>query len=132
LFAYLGMMLTRIGSRLQTVSHKDAIYQISGRYLGIIVDIVLIFTLFGVGVVMIAGAGSLFQQQFGLPAFAGSLVMILLVLATMFLKINRVVAVIGSVTPFLILAVIFISIYSLMTMDNSFASLEETALAQPK
>ena len=32
LFAYLGMVLTRLGSRLQTTSHKEVIYKISGRY----------------------------------------------------------------------------------------------------
>lgn len=132
LFAYLGFMLTRIGSQLQTTSHKDAIYKISGNYLGFVVDVVLVFTLFGVGVVMVAGAGSLVQQQFGLPAFVGSLIMIGLILLTMFLKISKVISVIGSVTPFLIISIIFIAGYSLITMDQSFASLEEVALAQPK
>src|SRR5699024_7534713 len=132
LFAYLGFMLTRIGSQLQTTSHKDAIYKISGNYLGFVVDVVLVFTLFGVGVVMVAGAGSLVQQQFGLPAFVGSLIMIGLILLTMFLKISKVISVIGSVTPFLIISIIFIAGYSLLTMDQSFASLEEVALAQPK
>ena len=48
LFAYLGMILTNIGSRLKVESHKDGIYEISGRWLGYIVDAVIIFTLFGV------------------------------------------------------------------------------------
>src|SRR5690625_4659465 len=52
LFAYVGMTLVKLGSRMRTTSHKDAIYKISGRYLGVIVDYVIIFTLFGVGVVM--------------------------------------------------------------------------------
>src|SRR5699024_2305462 len=61
-FAYLGMTLTKLGSRTLTTSHKTVIYQISGRYLGVIVDYVIIFTLFSVGVVMIAGAGSILHQ----------------------------------------------------------------------
>ena len=68
LFAYLGMILTRLGSRLRTTSHKEVIYQISGRVLGTIIDYIIIFTLFGVGVVMVAGAGSNLQQQFGITA----------------------------------------------------------------
>ena len=39
LFAYLGMTLTRLGSRMRTTSHKEVIYKISGRYLGVIVII---------------------------------------------------------------------------------------------
>lgn len=130
LFAYLGMTLTKVGSRLQTLSHKEAIYTISGRWLGLIVDAILVFTLFGVGVVMVAGAGSLLNQQFGLPVFLGSLILIVLMIITMLLQVNKVIGVIGSITPFLILAVVAAAIYSLFTMDTSFAELEPTALKQ--
>src|SRR5699024_6608424 len=111
LFAYLGMTFTRVGSKLQTSSHKKAIYKISRKYLGILVDAVIVITLFGVGVVMVAGAGSTMKQQFDMPVFLGSLIMIILMIATMLLKVDKVVAVIGSITPFLILAVVVVSIY---------------------
>ncbi|MFD2132755.1 hypothetical protein ACFSKI_16235 [Pseudogracilibacillus auburnensis] len=130
LFAYLGMTLTKVGSRLQTNSHKNAIYEISGRFLGIIVDAIIVFTLFGVGVVMIAGAGSTLNQQFGLAPFVGSLILVVLLILTMMLKVDKVVAVIGSITPFLILALIIISVYSLFTMDASFNELNPIAQQQ--
>src|SRR5690606_33829294 len=103
LFAYLGMVLANIGSRLKAQSHKSAIYEISGRYLGVIVDAIIIFTLFGVGVVMIAGAGSTVNQQFGLPVFVGSLIMTVLVTLAMMLKVDKVIGVIASITPFLLI-----------------------------
>src|SRR5699024_3179283 len=103
LFAYLGMTLTRVGSKLQTSSHKEANYKISANYLAILVDAVIVITLFGVGVVMVAGAGSTMKQQFDMPVFLGSLIMIILMIATLLLKVDKVVAVIGSITPFLIL-----------------------------
>src|SRR5690625_7174577 len=74
LFAYVGMTLVKLGSRLRTTSHKDAIYKISGRYPGVFVDYVIIFTLFGVGVVMVAGAGLMLHQTVGLePLIVSSL-----------------------------------------------------------
>lgn len=127
LFAYMGMSLTRIGSRLQTTSHKDALYTIGGRAGGIIMDIIIILTLFGVGVVMIAGAGSIFSQQFGLPAVYGNTVMALLVMGTIMLNIQRVIGIIGSITPFLVLTVIGLAVYSLVTMDSTFAELDPIA-----
>ncbi|TXL57850.1 hypothetical protein FHP05_14665 [Cerasibacillus terrae] len=127
LFAYLGMSLTKIGSRLQTTSHRDAIYTISGRYLGTIVDAVLLFTQFGVGVVMIAGAGSLLNQQFGFQPVIGNIIVAILIIITMMLNVNRVIAVIGSVTPFLILTIFIICIYSLFTMDMTFNELNPIA-----
>ncbi|WP_088006819.1 hypothetical protein [Indiicoccus explosivorum] len=131
LFAYLGMNLTRLGSRMRTDSHKEVIYGISGKTIGRIVDGIIIFTLFGVGVVMIAGAGSLFSQQFGLPAVLGSTLMALLVAGTIMLNVQKVIAIIGGVTPFLILAVVLISVYSLLTMDSSFQALNPIASEQP-
>lgn len=128
-FAYLGMVLTKIGSRLQTTSYRDAIYSISGRYLGTIVDGVILFTLFGVGVTMIAGAGSLLAQQFNLHQTIGSTLIVILIIITMMLNVNKVIAIIGSVTPLLILVTLIVSVYSLANMNMSFDELEPVAKA---
>ncbi|WP_217588119.1 YkvI family membrane protein [Lentibacillus saliphilus] len=130
LFAFLGMTITRLGSRLKAESHKDVIYTISGRYLGLIVDYIIIMTLFGVGVVMIAGAGSIFSQQFGLSAILGTMVMTTLVILTIMLDVERVVSVIGSITPFLLIAILGIAVYSLMTLSEPFSILNPIAQAQ--
>jgi uncharacterized membrane protein YkvI len=127
LFAYLGMTLTRLGSRTQTKSHKEVIYKISGPYLGVVVDAIIVFTLFGVGVVMLAGAGSVLNQQFGLEPYIGNLLMSVLVIGTVMMNVQRVIAVIGSITPFLVLTIILIGIYSIFTMGSSFAELDPIA-----
>lgn len=132
LFAYLGMTLANIGSRLKAESHKTAIYEISGRWLGYIVDAVIIFTLFGVGVVMIAGAGSTLNQQFDLPIFLGSLLLIIFMGAAMMLKLDRVITVIASITPFLLVFIVVIAVYSFTTMDGSFTELQSVADDHPK
>lgn len=131
LFSGIGMLLVWLGSYTKTTSHKDVIYRISGRYLGTVIDFILIFTLFGVGVVMLAGAGSNLNQQFGLPVFVGTTLMTILVLLTGFLKVNRVVSIIGTITPILIIFVIFIAIYSFLTMNGTFTSLNDVAQATP-
>jgi len=130
LFAYMGMSLTRLGSRMQTTSHKEAVYGIGGKIGGFIMDAVIILTLFGVGVVMIAGAGSIFSQQFGLPAVLGNTVMAVIVMVTIMLNVKKIIAIIGSITPFLVVMVVGLAIYSLLTMDASFATLEPIANEQ--
>lgn len=130
LFAYLGMNLTRLGSRLQTTSHKEAIYRISGKYFGILIDAIIIFTLFGVGVVMIAGAGPIFSQQFGWSAALGSTVMALLIIFTIMLNVDKVVTIISSITPFLVAMVVLLCIYSVATFDSTIAVLDPIATAQ--
>lgn len=130
LFGYLGMNLTRLGSMMQTTSHREVIYGISGKWIGRLVDYIIILTLFGVAVVMFAGAGSVFSQQFGLPSALGSTVMAIIVVLTIMLNIKKVIAIIGSITPFLIITVIALMIYSLTTMELSFNELNPLANEQ--
>jgi uncharacterized membrane protein YkvI len=131
LFAYCGMVLVWLGSKTGTNSHKSVIYQLSGRIVGTIIDYILILTLFGIGVVMIAGAGSNLHQQFGLPYFVGTLIMTLLVFFVGLFNTDRVVAVISSLTPFLVLFVIIVAIYCIFTLETSFATLNNIAKETP-
>ncbi|WP_042354195.1 YkvI family membrane protein [Bacillus rubiinfantis] len=130
-FAFLGMQLTQLGSKLQTDSHKDVIYHICGRYLGVLVDAVITFFLFGVTVVMMAGSGSIFEQQFGLPAMVGNIVMAVLTILTVCLNVQKLLSIISWITPYLMVLVVIITGYSLMTMDQSFSALEIVAKKQP-
>lgn len=125
LFAFLGMNLTQLGSRLQTTSHSDVIYHICGRYLGVVVDFIITFFLFGVAVVMFSGAGAIFEQQFGIPAYIGSILMVIATIVTLTLDIQKVITLISSFTPILLGLVIIITIYSLVTFDFATANFQE-------
>lgn len=130
LFAFLGMTLMKVGSLLKTTSHKEAIYAIGGRWIGLLIDIVIIVTLFGVGVVMVAGAGSIVEQQFQLSPFIGSFIMMILIFISLKTQVDKVITIIGSITPFLLLIVIMTSVYSVMTMELSFSALNNIAMQQ--
>lgn len=130
LFGYLGMVLTKLGSRMQTTSHEDAVYAIGGKVLGRIIDYTLILTLFGILVVMIAGAGSIFSQQFTLAPSFGRILMTVMVILTIMLNVKKVITIISSITPFLIVMVVGITIYSLTTMDSSLTELAPIAKEQ--
>lgn len=125
LFAFLGMNLTQLGSRLQTDSHKDVIYHICGRYLGVAVDFIITFFLFGVTVVMLAGSGSIFEEQFGIPSIAGNIIMAVLTILTVTLNVQRLISIIGLVTPFLLIMVIIIAAYSIFTMGIDFSEVQK-------
>ncbi|MGO2547019.1 YkvI family membrane protein [Mammaliicoccus vitulinus] len=130
LFAYVGMMLVWLGSKMKTDSHKEVIHKVTGKsafgsIVGWTIDLVIIFTLFGVGVVMLAGAGSNLSQQFGLAPIIGTLIMTVLILLAGMLKVEGVVKVIGNITPFLIVFIVIISVYSFFTVDTSFAELNK-------
>ena len=130
LFAFLGMTLAQLGSQLQTTSHKGVIYHIGGRYLGLALDVLITFFLFGVAVVMFAGAGSTFEQVFGLDARIGSIIMVVLTILTLLLNLKSILNVIASITPYLLLVILVILGYSLVTMDLSIAEANAIAVEQ--
>ncbi|MET3574970.1 hypothetical protein ACFFIY_05060 [Bhargavaea ullalensis] len=130
LFAFVGANLAGLGSRMKSVSHKSAIYKICGRPLGVFVDLVITFFLFGVAVVMFAGAGSLFEEQFGIPAAAGSAFLVVAAVLTVLLNVEKVISLISAITPFLILLVVILAGYSVLTADLSLAEIPRLAAQQ--
>jgi uncharacterized membrane protein YkvI len=79
---------------------------------------------------MIAGAGYNLNQQFGLPHNVGILLMIGLVFLTGLVNVKRFTNIIGSITPLLILMVLFVSVYSIATIEQPISYLNEVALQQ--
>ncbi|RKJ40160.1 hypothetical protein D7X33_36480, partial [Butyricicoccus sp. 1XD8-22] len=114
--------LAQLGSNLQTTSHKGVIYYIGGRYIGAVLDFLITFFLFGVAVVMFAGAGSTFNQMFGIDPMIGSIIMVVLTIATLLLNVKNILNLIAVITPYLMVIIFIILIYSLFTMDISFTA----------
>ncbi|MFB7156574.1 MULTISPECIES: hypothetical protein [unclassified Lysinibacillus] len=127
-FALVGMCIAQISSRLRTTSHKDLIYQISGNTVGFVMDFLLSLFLFGVAVIMFAGAGATFHQMFGLPVWLGSICMIVLTIATVMMNVKSIINIIAIATPYLLAIVSIIAVYSLATMDLTFV--EQAVIAQ--
>ncbi|MBV7491345.1 MULTISPECIES: hypothetical protein [unclassified Pseudomonas] len=130
LFTFLGMALAGMGSRLQARSHKDVVYALCGRYLGTFVDLMITFFMFAVTVVMLAGGGALLEQQFGIPAMFGSVAVTLIVVAIVCLDVQKVIGMIGAVTPLLILTAVAVALYGVATRGLSFGELNQLASQQ--
>ena len=129
-FTFLGMTLAQLGSKLQTTSHKGVIYYIGGRYIGFVLDFLITFFLFGVAVVMFAGAGSTFNQMFGISPMIGSIIMVAATIFTLLLNIKNIINLIAVITPYLMVVIFMILIYSIFTMDISISEANEIAQTQ--
>ncbi|MDQ7864676.1 hypothetical protein RCO48_36990 [Peribacillus frigoritolerans] len=86
------------------------------------VDIIITFFLFGVTVIMIAGSGTIFEEQFGIPSMVGAIVMTVLTIGTLLLNVNKIMSIISAVTPFLFVIMIIISGYSFFYIRSKFQS----------
>ena len=74
-----GSVILQVGSYFLADEHKAVFRSITHPAVSWGLDIVVTLTLFCIGFVMLAGAGSNLEQQFGLPAWIGALIMTVLV-----------------------------------------------------
>ncbi|AMO86260.1 putative membrane protein [Solibacillus isronensis B3W22] len=131
IFTMLGMTLAQIGSDLQTTSHKEGIQFIGGRFFGPVLDQLISFVLFGIAVVMLAGAGSTFNQMYSVDASIGSLFMAILVVITLMLNAESIIKMLAALMPYLLGIIFILLIYSLFTMEYSVSELNVIAKSQP-
>lgn len=122
LILFTGKWTADVGYDLESESHVDSIMNIFGNLFGRIIDYILAFFLYGVGIIMIAGAGSTFYESFGTPPWLGSLILVIAVYITLNLNFNKIVIALGAVTPYLLGVVIIIA---LITFFNSSLPLSE-------
>jgi uncharacterized membrane protein YkvI len=123
LFIVFGQIIMDYGRKLNARSHLEIIRFAGGRIPGTIVDMIIIFFLFGGLSTMIAGTGALFEQQFHLPALLGNSIMAIITAATVLTGIRGVINSISLVVPFLLASVIGISIFVLADTPPDLSSL---------
>ncbi|WP_288800744.1 hypothetical protein [uncultured Corynebacterium sp.] len=125
-----GAVILQLGSYFLAREHKFVFNNLTHPIVSKFLDFAVTFTMFTVGVVMIAGAGSTLDQQFGWPAWIGSLIMVGIVMLTGLMDVDKVSSIISFITPFIIIAVIGAFIYSLVNFPADLGSLSELAQQQ--
>lgn len=120
IFILSGNAILGLGSYFRANEHSDVIDEIAHTWIAKILDISFMITCFTIGFVMIAGSGANLQQQFGIPAWIGSVIMALLIFIAGLFDIDVVTKIIGAMTPFLIVFVIGASMYVMLTTNLDF------------
>ncbi|WP_201775206.1 YkvI family membrane protein [Corynebacterium epidermidicanis] len=124
LISITGMIVLRFGSYWMAQEHTAVLNEVAGRPIALLLDVGVMITLFSVGFVMFAGAGANLQQQFGLPLWVGSAIMIVLTMATGFLDIDKVSTVIGACTPFIIMFIVLATVYAITQAPSDLSTLD--------
>lgn len=125
----MAMVILQLGSYFRAGEHGEVFKRVSHPIFSRILDIGVVITLFSTGFVMFAGAGSNMEQQWGLPIWVGAILMLLLVLAAGMLDVDKVTAVIGAITPFILAFIMLASVYTLLTADVDVSRLDAAAQA---
>ena len=119
-----GKIIITLGSYYRSNDHFEVLSQIAGPITNKILDIALIISCFVVGFVMIAGAGSNLNQQFGLPFWAGGLICAVLVILVSFLDFEKITSVLGIFTPIVFIMIMIIAVYTFTNRSFDFEELE--------
>lgn len=122
-----GVVALQLGSYYRSGHHDEVFERIAPPLVRRMIDVVLVFSGFAMGFVMLSGAGANLEQQFGIPAWAGSAICAVLVVITAFLDFDRIMKVIGVFTPMIILAISILTIYSLVRPHPGVAELNAAA-----
>lgn len=80
---------SKVGYRLDANQYDISLHSLFGKVLGTIIDYLIVFFLFGLTVVMIAGGGSTLQQGFNVPTWIGSFIIVLLLFFILLLNFNN-------------------------------------------
>ena len=122
-----GGATIQLGSYFLAENHSTVFRNVAHPVVSRFLDYSVTFTLFSVGFVMLAGAGSTLEQQFGLPAWIGAGLMTLLVVLVGQLDVDRVSNVISAVTPLIVLAIVAAFVHTLLTLPSDLSHLSAVA-----
>lgn len=125
-----GLVVLQLGSYFLADDHSGVFRSVTHKWVAWFLDISVTITLFALGFVMLAGAGSTLNQEFGWPLWVGSTIMLVLVLLTGLLDIDKVTNIIGYITPLLIALVLIGFVYALMQLPVDFSALSSLAQEQ--
>ena len=115
LFAWYGTMFMELGHKLHTNSHKEVFTYLCGPKVGAVFDWILVFFLFGVLSIMIAGGGASLNQYFGINLMFGRVIIAVLTVGTVILGFNSALNALGFLSPLIIIATLAISIGTIST-----------------
>lgn len=124
-----AMVILQYGSYFRARSHEKVFTGVTSKPVAVFLDYSLSIAQFCIGFVMMAGAGSNLNQQFGLPLWVGSGLMAALVLITGMLDVDRVTQVIAMITPVMILLLIAAGIYAVSSPPESLQAVSDYAVA---
>lgn len=120
LFAFCGYAFMRQGYQYSLSEPRKISQFYFGSKGGIVAEIFMQVVLYGVYVIMIAGAGATLYEHFKLPAMVGSILMALFVFLTVILGLEKLSDVLGGLGPVIIVFALVTGLYGIVSGHLSF------------
>lgn len=115
LFIWLGTKIMLLAHDIGARSYEDLNTHLFGEKIGKTISYAMLFLLFGITSVMLAGGGSIFQEHFNLPYQFGLLVTLIFAYIVIMKGIKGIFTVNSFVVPLVLIFTVAIVIVSLQT-----------------
>lgn len=126
-FGFFGYLIMDAGRQTRASSHVEVLRRTTGR-LSPVFDLIITFFLFGALSAMIAGAGSVLRQEYGIPWAFGAGILCFVTVATVLFGFRGVVTSISAIVPFLLGSVLFVSLAVLYSRGPALRTPPPTAV----
>lgn len=125
LFFWVGTKMMLISRRIGAYSYHDLNHYLFGKYIGAVVNILTPVILFGVTTVMLAGTGSIFEEQLMLHYQIGIVFTLLLTYLVMTKGMNAILAVNSFVVPLMLIFTVIVS-WDTVSTHGIFVPMEQS------
>jgi len=125
IMSYCGASLLEIG-KTQKLKSSNEIFtylcgDLIGRFFKILMPVFFLFTF----IVMISGAGASINQYYGVDKNIGSLILIILVLVSVLMGINKVIDILGNIGPMIAIVAIGVGLITICRNFETFMVADE-------
>lgn len=118
LFFVFGVYALHLGPRYRVNSFTDLTSVLLGQTGGMIINGLLLITIFGLNIAMIAGGGALIQQIAGWPLYISTLVCVWAALLLLYFGIQGIIVANSFIVPFMLFWVLVASLYNLLGIHS--------------
>lgn len=115
IFIYSNYCFAIAGHREKFTKGSQVFNYYCGPYLGKVFDYFSVLFCYMSFIVMVAGAASTLQQQYGIPLALGGVILTVLACTTVVFGLNSIVNIISKIGPVLVTVALLIGLYSFFT-----------------
>lgn len=131
LYIWICSVIMQDGSKLKLQSANEIWVYYCGKYFGTALKYFTPIFLFAILVVMTSGAGATINQYYGLPSVYGRVLIVVLMLGTVMLGMNKITKLIGGLGIIIIVFTLLIGVISLITNAENLSAADAYLTANP-
>lgn len=109
-YIWMSHLIISINSHYQLESYDAFIQLICPNILGVFMNLVITFFFYSSTAIVIAGSGALIHQYFGIPVWAGILLMVVLSIVVLLRETNGLIEINGFIVPTLVTIMVLLFI----------------------